>query len=166
MNFLKNKHLILAMLIAPVLALIAYFATDYAVREKPQAAQAGAAYKLAASSNCRYQSGACSLRNADLKLELSAERLATQRVKIAMQANLPLQQALLAVSQPAGDERPETMEQGVDAQHWQLVVPIADTSSDKLRVAVTVDGAHYYVEVPSIFVDYETTFSQDNFSNK
>ncbi len=38
----KNKHFILALLIAPILSLIAYFGTDMALSEKPpHAAQEG-----------------------------------------------------------------------------------------------------------------------------
>ncbi|NOQ87942.1 MAG: hypothetical protein GQ550_03380, partial [Gammaproteobacteria bacterium] len=55
MQILKNKHLILAMFVAPVLAIIAYSSVDTIVSEQPQAAMQGSSYKLAAKSNCRYQ---------------------------------------------------------------------------------------------------------------
>lgn len=45
----KNKHLIIALLIAPILSLIAYFGTDLALSEKPHAAKEGESYKLPAS---------------------------------------------------------------------------------------------------------------------
>ena len=41
MPFYKNKHVVVAMLVAPVLALIGYFSVDALVAEKPHAAQAG-----------------------------------------------------------------------------------------------------------------------------
>lgn len=37
----KNKHFILALLIAPILSIIAYFGTDMALSEKPHAAKEG-----------------------------------------------------------------------------------------------------------------------------
>lgn len=46
----KNKHFILALLIAPILSIIAYFGTDMALSEKPHAAKEGETYKLASSS--------------------------------------------------------------------------------------------------------------------
>ncbi len=42
----KNKHFIIALLIAPILSLIAYFGTDMALSEKPHAAKEGESYKL------------------------------------------------------------------------------------------------------------------------
>lgn len=61
----KNKHFILALLIAPILSIIAYFGTDMALSEKPHAAKEGETYKLASKSNCRYTSGLCDMENGD-----------------------------------------------------------------------------------------------------
>ena len=41
MKFLKNKHVVTATLVAPLLALMAYFAIDFFVGEPPQAAREG-----------------------------------------------------------------------------------------------------------------------------
>ena len=41
---LTNKHVVIALIVAPILAVIAYFATDAAVGEKPHKAQAGKSY--------------------------------------------------------------------------------------------------------------------------
>jgi len=65
-----NKHVIIAMLVAPVLAIMAWFAVDYFIGERPHAAKEGAAYTLIAKSNCRYDSGQCDLENSDFKLNL------------------------------------------------------------------------------------------------
>ena len=67
----KNKHVIIALLVAPVLAIIAWFAVDRMVAEEPQAAQAGGAYELVAKPNCRYASGECELVNNEFRLELA-----------------------------------------------------------------------------------------------
>ncbi len=40
-RLLTNKHVVIAMLVAPVLAVIAYFAVDASVSEAPKAAQPG-----------------------------------------------------------------------------------------------------------------------------
>jgi NADH:ubiquinone oxidoreductase subunit 3 (subunit A) len=60
----KNWHVIIAMIVAPILAVLAWFAVDYFVAERPHAAKEGAAYSLIAKSNCRYDSGQCDLENA------------------------------------------------------------------------------------------------------
>ena len=69
-----KKHVIAAMLIAPILALIAYFGVDYLVREKPLAVQPGGHYKLNVKPNCRWESGRCTLVNADVSFDLSYAR--------------------------------------------------------------------------------------------
>ena len=67
----KNKHLMAAMFIAPILSIGAYFATDYVVSEQPQVALSGQAYPLLAKSKCRYESGRCEFANGDVELTLS-----------------------------------------------------------------------------------------------
>ncbi|MGY0646152.1 MAG: hypothetical protein ACW7DN_16410, partial [Paraglaciecola chathamensis] len=59
----KNKHIITALIVTPLLAIAGYFATDYIVSERPQQAQQGGQYQLAALPNCRYASGKCGLKN-------------------------------------------------------------------------------------------------------
>ena len=49
----KNKHVLIATLMAPVLALIAYFGVNALVGEKPHAAEAGQSYVLVEKPNCR-----------------------------------------------------------------------------------------------------------------
>lgn len=71
----KNKHFIIALLIAPILSLIAYFGTDMALSEKPHAAKEGESYKLASKSNCRYTSGLCDMENGDFKVKFRSEKL-------------------------------------------------------------------------------------------
>ena len=91
MRFLKNKHTVMAMIITPMLAVIAYFATDHLVSEPPQEARPGQSYKLAAKSNCRYQSGICTLKNGDVEVRLQAERLDEHRVMRTLNSGLVIQ---------------------------------------------------------------------------
>ena len=78
----SNKHVLVAMLVAPVLAIMAWFAVDYFVAERPHAAEEGATYTLLAKSNCRYASGKCDLENADFELTIRPSmRTATVRSK-------------------------------------------------------------------------------------
>ena len=67
----KNKHVILAMLIAPVLAIIAWFSVDYFVAERPHEARPGASYPLVAKPNCRRLSERCDLVNEDFRLGMN-----------------------------------------------------------------------------------------------
>ena len=108
----KNKHVLVAVLVAPVLAVVAWFSVDHFVSEKPHAARPGADYPLAARSNCRYESGACDLVNNDFKLRITAPEGNTQRLLLEVAAEFPLRattvgnaDAVLQIVVVAGETR-------------------------------------------------------------
>jgi len=166
MNILKNKHLVLAMFVAPVLALIAYFATDYVVSEKPHAAQQGTSYKLAAKSNCRYQSGQCTLHNGDVEVNVRVERITGSLIELILQANVPLQNAL--VSFVIGNEEidPAVMQRVVSEENtWRARFELVDPEKSTLRLALELSGSLFFAETPAVFIDYDTSFPRENFSD-
>ena len=165
MSFFKNKHVVIAMLVAPVLAIIAYFATDHVVSEKPHQAKQGETYKLAARPNCRYPSGRCTLHNADIEVDVRIERISDSAVKLILQSTHPIQHALASFA--AGDKAPlpTTLYRsaaGDDA--WNAEFNQADVENSSLRLVLEVSDAVFYAETPVVFIDYETTFPRDNFS--
>lgn len=172
MNVLKNKHVILAMFVAPVLAIMAYFATDSIVSEKPHKAETGEQYKLAARSNCRYQSGLCTLHNGDVEIDVRINRLSAASgeafVELLLQSNTPLQQALVSFgSNDAGashDTRPVALAGSADMLGWRTELEAALSAQTELRLAVMISGTAFYASVPTVFADYDTSFSRDNFS--
>ena len=165
MQILKNKHLILAMFVAPVLAIIAYFSVDYIVSEKPQAALQGDTYKLAAKSNCRYQSGACTLENGDIKVQIRAQRISDELVELNMYSELPVQQAVIAyVTENSASEPAQMAATTADLKNWQLTLYLHDSDKSTLRLALNISDSMYYAETTAVFIDYETTFSRDNFA--
>jgi len=165
MNILKNKHMILAMFVAPVLAIIAYFSVDHMVSEKPQAAQQGGTYKLAAKSNCRYKSGACTLKNGDIEVLIRAQRITEKEIELSMSSALPIQQAI--ISYVDGDYISEPLQIKVfsaESNERRIRLHLDDPEKSMLRLAVNIADVMYYVETTAVFVDYETSFSRDNFS--
>lgn len=164
--FLKNKHLAAAMVIAPILAVITYLAVDFKVSEKPQPAQAGKSYKLAVQSNCRYQSGSCTLKNNDVKIHIRAQRQSNDVIALQLDSDNPLQNVLISPSNGLTDIPPKSMQLQADANDiWYTELVLTDVAGMKLRLAVSLAGAHYFAEFPALFVDYDTGFSQDNFVN-
>ena len=165
MNILKNKHMILAMFVAPVLAIIAYFSVDYMVSEKPQAAQQGATYKLAARSNCRYQSGACTLNNGDVEIHIRAQRIDKKTVDLVMHSELPMQHAVVSYVAENFASEPTLMDaSSAESSDWRVRLVLDDLSNSTLRLAFTIADTVYYAETSAVFVDYETSFSRDNFA--
>lgn len=166
MNILKNKHVILAMFVAPVLAIIAYFATDYVVSEKPRQAQQGNSYKLAAKSNCRYQSGQCTLYNGDVEVNVRAERINGSLIELSLHANMPLQNVLVSSVVATEETDPVVMQPAVSEENtWRAKIDIFDVEKSALRLVLELSGLLFYAETPAVFIDYDTTFSRDNFSD-
>ncbi|MEL6948593.1 MAG: hypothetical protein AAGM16_00535 [Pseudomonadota bacterium] len=141
----KNKHVIIALLVAPVLAILAWFAVDRMVAEEPQAAVAGGAYELVARPNCRYASGECELVNNDFQLSL-----ALSDGVMTLNASHALNGVQIAFGDSAGTYGvPQTLEGA--GQSWQLA--FADASADEsIRVLASAGGASYYAETSLAFI--------------
>ena len=117
---LTNRHIVVALLVAPVLAVLGWFAVGQLIGERAAPAQAGQSYPLLAQSNCRYASGSCELKNAELWLRLEAESGESPRLMLT--ASHPLDGVKLALSATTGVETDATTGAQTDAQ--------TDTSTD------------------------------------
>ena len=149
------------MLVAPVLAVVAYFATDYVVSERPHAAQPGKSYKLAAKSNCRYQSGLCILQNGSVEIQLRSVRDTPDQVTLTVTSNEPLTGALFSLVRDGNGSEPTRL--ASDNGQWTISLPVREGDNSSLRMAFSIAGSEYFAESSTAFVDYETTFSRKNF---
>jgi len=149
-----NKHVIIAMLVAPVLAIIAWFGVDYLVAEQAQPATAGSMYPLIARSNCRYDSGQCDLANNDLKLSIRPVKLESDRTTLSLESEFVLEQARFALviggSEVVGAAAPTQTPEGTTL--WIINIPAHADPEAALRVAVTVQESVYFAEVPVVFM--------------
>ncbi len=172
-KIMKNKHVVLSMLIAPILAIVTYIATDEIVSDPPIAADKSASYPLAAKSNCRYESGRCTLVNGDVELNLRAEILNETHVVLTADVSLDLDNLMLSIGLADADILPRLM--GIaskDKKRWELTVPTEDMLSvDKtldnlvVRVVAQAQGSAFYAETSAKFLKYETIFSRENFTS-
>jgi hypothetical protein len=71
LNVLTKKHLIVAMIVSPILAVLTYYAVDFKVSEKPHSAVPGNSYPLVAQSNCCYSRGKYTFKNGDIEASIS-----------------------------------------------------------------------------------------------
>ncbi|WP_282177868.1 hypothetical protein [Vibrio nereis] len=158
----KNKHLIIALLIAPILSIIAYFGTDMAISEKPHAAQEGETYKLISKSNCRYTSGLCGMENGDFKVLFRSEKLTQKNLELSMEAKFPLEGVKLSlVDEQDKTGKPIDMTAaGNEGKNWYITLPKPASPESWLRVAIQADGTLYYGETQTAFVKYETLFTE------
>ena len=150
----KNKHIIVAMLVGPMLAIMAWFAVDWYVAEQPHAAKAGESYSLIVKSNCRYESGQCDLTNNDFKLIIRPAQLYSYQTLLTIDSEFALGKVSVAlVSDDV--ETPAVAELGGESnlsERWAIRIPAAPEETSTFRIAVTAQGAVYYAEVPVIFL--------------
>jgi hypothetical protein len=163
MNFLKNKHFIVALIVAPILALISYFSVDAAVSEKPHAAQAGAQYELIEKPNCRYSSGHCQLKNGDFELALKGTWEDGEHLKIELESPYPLEGVLAAqVDSLDKQSTPSKMVSlNKDGTLWAMTLVNPSISEDRIRLAASANKSVYYGDAGLAFVNYETSFHSD-----
>ena len=153
----KNKHVVVALLVAPILAILAWYAVGAWIGEKPHVAEAGGAYKLVARSNCRYESGECDLVNNDFKVTLRPAELAASVTGLTLDSEFPLDQATIALvrdgSEIAAPAVPRDFRE--PSMSWTVTIPATADPGAKLRVAVTARDSLWYAEVPVVFMTTE-----------
>ena len=155
----NNKHLTVAMLMAPILALMAYFGVNFMVGEEPQVAEAGKSYVLVEKPNCRYDSGACGLKNADFELTLGYEWIGADRMLLKLASVYPLEGVLVAmVELEAEEERPvEMLPAGPDGLSWFLEMARPDPENQRLHLVASAAGSLYLGDVATRFTLFENT---------
>ena len=167
----KNKHVVAALLIAPILALISYFAVDRMVSEQPHAAKPGSEYVLVEKPNCRYQSGRCQLKNGDFEVTLTAQSLDAEKSRLQLDSKVALKGVRIALLKPNKDQN--ATEQYVEVTvplsmttadqsgyRWSLDLPHI-TQQDRLRLVAAAQESLYYGESATRFIDYQTSFGKD-----
>jgi len=152
-NFLKNKHILTAAIVAPVLALISYFGVNYLVGETPHAAQEGQSYKLVEKSSCRYDSGHCELKNGEFELKLSTEELDDGRLLLVLKSVFPLNGVLVALVESGADEKQPVDMRPVsdDGLVWSLDIARPDPERDRLHLVASSNRSLYLGDVAMKF---------------
>ncbi len=150
----KNKHVVVALIVAPILAILAWFGVGAIVGEKARVAEPGAAYPLVARSNCRWESGQCELVNNDLAMTIVPLELGAQYTKLSLDSEFPLTQATFALLSN-GSEVLANAEHDASpdaAAQMTVTIPAFAHPDAVLRVAVTVQESLYFAEVPVVFM--------------
>ncbi len=144
----RNKHMILAFLIAPVLAIIAWFSVDYFVAERPHSAKPGASYELIAKPNCRRYSQRCDLKNEDVELSIRVPAQYAYGLELELDSNIEIKRAAIGLA----DGPPAAMTMvNTDGKRWAGKIDGSVDSSSTLRVAVVAGESTFYAEIPVTF---------------
>tara|TARA_R110002110_G_scaffold406421_1_gene626472 strand:- start:306099 stop:306584 length:486 start_codon:yes stop_codon:yes gene_type:complete len=150
-----NKHVIIAMIVAPVLSVLAWFAVGQMTGEKPQAAQEGGSYPLVEKSNCRYTSGACDLANEDVKLRLVYAQ-GDGGPQMQLSSSVALQGVVLGVAEPGEEGRPAMM-RAVDGQglEWRLALAEMPGEEQRIRLVARAAGSSFFAESGTTFLQLD-----------
>lgn len=148
-----NKHVIVALLVAPVMAVLGWFAVGQLIGERAAPAQAGQSYPLLAQSNCRYASGSCELKNAELWLRLEAR--SGDSPQLLLTASHPLDGVKLAWSAETATETaasPRALDsRGDDGRTWVLPLGRDLPANAQLQLVAQAAGAFYFAETGTAF---------------
>lgn len=157
MSFWKNKHVLIATLMAPVLGLVSYYGIGALFGEKPQPAEAGQSYRLVEKPNCRYGSGQCGLKNVDFELTLRFEPLGNDRLLLKLVSKTPLDGVKLALAENAIDEdKPrDMMATGDDGLNWSIDIKLPDPERDRLHLVASSMQTLYFGDVATKFTSTE-----------
>ena len=151
-DMFSNRHLVVALLVAPVLAILAWFAVGALFGDKPIPAVPGQAYPLVERSNCRYDSGQCDLRNEDMRLRMTMVNGASGHV-IVLTSDSPLIGAMLAIGSPDEALLPSAMSPaGQSGQRWTLGVASVPGGEQRLHLVVHTAGSHWFGETGTAFL--------------
>ncbi len=147
------------MIVAPILAIISYFAVDYYVAEVPHKAVDGQLYKMLAKPNCRWESGNCDLVNGSLELSITSSSLQYGKNYFHLQSETPLQNVNFSlVHEKNAQSSPESImlvEPG--GKLWKSAL-VDVRKTDYLQFVVYAGGSIFYAEVPAIFTYKDKDF--------
>lgn len=161
-----NKHVVTALIVAPILAILSYFAVGYWVAEPPQKVEAGGNYKLAEKPNCRYTSGVCELKNGDFEVRILPEELSDGSIRLSLTSTQPLEGAKIALvdaEQNDGSNNTTPIDWYANdeaGQQWQVEIH-PQSLKQHLQLVFSANQALFFGETQLTFIEYETTFEKD-----
>ena len=147
-----NKHVIIAMIVAPILSVLAWFAVGNFIGEQPTAAQPGQSYPLLEKSNCRYPSGKCALENEDFGLTITYQD-GVSGPQLVVRSSHPLEGIVLGLGVADGDIQPAAM-RTVDGQglEWRIALAAEPLPEQRIRLVARSAGSSYFGEAGTAFL--------------
>lgn len=145
MSSFNNRHIVTALLVAPLLAVVAWYLVGQLASNpasQPAPAQEGASYPMVERPGCRYSGGACGLSNGDFKIAIDI----SARGLLRMRSAVPLDYVLVGLTSSADREPVRAAPVGAQRDQWihDFAVPVASESA--LRVVAGVGGVAWFGE--------------------
>lgn len=159
----RNFHFIVALLVAPFLAVMAWYAADTALGERKEEAKEGLGYELMGESDCRYESGTCTMSNGNFELAIQVDRAGEGELAVQLESAHALDGVSMGWVNPGAEKAGQTPLNAANDKRtrWQGVIPGEASTKARMRVLTRADGTSYYGEAKTVFIDYETSFDED-----
>ncbi|MDC7242478.1 MAG: hypothetical protein PQJ44_00475 [Sphaerochaetaceae bacterium] len=148
----KNKHVIAAVIIAPILAIIAWFATGMLVDEKPHKMQEGSIYTLNVKSNCRWPSGKCTLENEDITIDITGN-YTSYTLELAMKSSVMFSDVKIAYDKK---NKPQAMAYDKSKELWLGILDLKN-KSNFINIVYIIDSTVFYAQIPTTFLEPKET---------
>ena len=149
---LSNKHLVVAFIVGPVLAILAWFAVGQLVGNRAALAVSGESYPLLEKSDCRYASGHCKLENQDFKLALSVEHHGLDFV-LVLASDYALEGVMVSVGVPGGAAKPEAMQTGdKGGMQWKYTLEGIPDLEERIHLVASSGGSQYFGDAATLFI--------------
>ena len=153
-----DKHVLVALIVAPILALLAWFAVDVWVGEEPGAAQAGNSYPLIARSNCRWASGLCEMENEDFSVVIRLDG----NTRLLLTSRHALDGVMLALEHSSAGSLslpPPLAMSRLDAagRRWAMPLSAPLPESARIRFVASADRRQFFGETGLAFTGENST---------
>lgn len=147
-----NKHVIIAMIVAPILSILAWVAVGNLTGEQAAPAKAGQAYPLVEKSDCRWESGECNLVNADFELAIEYEE-ASSGLQLVLRSSHALEGVALDIGLPDNQGQPDMM-RAADGQglEWHIAIGGRPTPQERIRLVARAGGSTWFADVSTMFL--------------
>lgn len=147
-----NKHVVIALIVGPILAILAWIGVGQIAGEKSAAAVSGKSYPLVEKSDCRYESGHCKLENEDFKLVLRLEQQGIDAVLVLTSVHA-LDGVLVSVAVPGSETTPSAMRVS-DAQNMEWIISVEElpTPPQRIYLVASSGGVQYFGDAATLFI--------------
>jgi len=144
----KNKHVIVAMIVAPILAILSWYATGFIVDEKEHVMKDGAVYTLVVRPNCRWASGKCTLSNSDLKIDITG-KYTTHTLELNIKSPIPLSEIKIAYDK---NDKPQSMVYDNKNDVWQGILDLK-YKAQFINAVFVINNTVLYTQFPTTFLN-------------
>ena len=144
----KNKHVVVALIVAPILAILSWYATGFIVDEKEHAMKDGAIYTLVVRPNCRWTSGKCTLSNSDLQIDITG-KYTSHTLELDIKSPVPLSEIKIAYDK---NDKPQPMAYDSKNDVWQGILDLK-YKTQFINAVFVINNTVLYAQFPTTFLN-------------